>query len=185
MRLAKYDANPENPAARETLRFRFSDQELEQVAHKYAKGDPTKLRFRLEVTDTSAMLVPTKEGGMAVTRSPSGKNHPWEVGFNHRSSPAITKLRAIPTSEAEMMLQHAFLRVKLPRGSARTESGPTIRGAPATEPRVVSAGDFSADLRSPADMELLRQAVRTVNEVASRIGVPLDVVGGRIRAYLS
>lgn len=183
MRVAKYDANPNNPAARETLRFRFSDDEVGAMAAKFANGDREKLRFRLEIQDHEARLVPTREGGMAVTKSPSGKNHPWEVGFNHRSSPDIAKLGAIPTSEAEMELRRAFLRVKLPEGAERAE--PARPTAPKSEPRRVSASDFAAELRSPADIELLRQAVTTVNEVAARLSIPLECVEGRLRAYIT
>lgn len=182
MRVAKYDANPDNPTARETLRFRFSNAELEQMASRYGNGDPRKLRFRLEIDKTEAKLVPTENGGMAVTRSPSGKNYPWEVGFNHKSSPDITKVNAIPTSDAEMRLARQFLSVRLPQG---LEAAPRRRASANENPRVVSVSDFSADLRSPADIELLRQAIRTVNEVSGRLAIPLDLAEGKVRAYVS
>lgn len=184
MRVAKYDANPENPRGRETLRFRFSDSELAQMARRYGNGEASKLRFKLEVENNEARLVPTLLGGMAVTRSPSGKNFPWEVGFNHKSSPDIVKVHAIPTSETEMKLAKAFLLIKLPFGEQHPKKVAT-RLIPQASSNIVSKADFSAELRSPADMDLLCQAVRTVNEVASRLSIPLDMVDGKLRAYVS
>lgn len=184
MRVAKYDANPENPRGRETLRFRFSDSELAQMAQRYGNGEVANLRFKLEVQDNEARLVPTLLGGMAVTKSPSGKNFPWEVGFNHKSSPDIVNVQAIPTSEAEMKLSKAFLLIKLPYKIQEPKKVVT-RPVTQSSPNLVTMADFSAELRSPADMDLLCQAVRTVNEVASRLSIPLDIVDGKLRAYVS
>jgi len=61
-----------------------------------------------------AKLVPTPVGGMAVTTSPSGKNYPWEVGFNHHSSPDILEVPAMSSCHAEMIIEPDGLVVDLP-----------------------------------------------------------------------
>jgi len=181
VRVAKYNTNPENPTGRETLRFRFTDTEMATLVEHYApKGDREKLRFRLNLTGTSAKLVPVPAGGMGVTRSPSGKSHPWEVGFNHRSSPDIEKLPAIATTEAAMDLERAFALIKLPEDAATP-----VRHASASRITSVSASDFSGELRSSSDVELLRQALKAVNDTAQRLNASIQLVDGQVRAFIS
>lgn len=175
MRVAKYDANPENPQGRATLRFRFTQEELDRLAVTYGNGDPSKLRFRLEVEQGEAKLVPSGEGhGMRVTHSPSGKNYPWEVGFNHRSSPVIDQLAAIPTQEAPLRLGRDFASIPLP---APGSTKPT--------PRRVTREDFRAAITTPADMEVFRQAIKTANQFASTLGIPLECKDGQVRAIIA
>lgn len=172
MRVAKYDANPDNPNGRETLRFRFTAEEVAQLAEQFGENDHRKLRFRLEIENGIAKLIPSTTGGMKVTNSPSGKNYPWEVGFNHRSSPVISTLTAIPTQEAVLRIDGNFAMITLPAPVALKEDK-------------VQRTDFDAHLSSPADVELLRAAIQAANEVSARLNIPLECVQGKVRAFIA
>ena len=174
MKVAKYDINPNNPHGRETLRFHFSEQELDLLASAFGHGNREHLRFLLEVRDGCAMLVPTLEGGMKVTHSPSGKNFPWEVGFNHKSSPDIVKLPALSSREARLTIRSDFANIEF-----STESI-------AAAPRRISPASFRVN---PQDAETglksLQTLIRSTNSLAKSLGAKLEVAEGEVRAYLA
>lgn len=181
MRIAKYDANPSNDKSRHTIHFRFSPEELALIGKRYGTETPEQMRFELEVDGGTLKLVPVKEGGMKVTKSPSGKSHPFEVGFNNRGRPFISSIKACGTTEVKHELKNSFIKVMLPVEAVEPNHNMRRSGH-----SVIRQSDFDpAQLRSPADLDLLRSAIATVNEVLARLpGVTLDVADGKLRAYL-
>lgn len=120
------------------------------------------------------MLVPTIEGGMKVTHSPSGKNYPWEVGFNHKSSPGIMNLPALSSREARLTIKENFADIQF-----------SVETKISAAPRRVSLESFKVTSEDPeGGLKSLQTLIRSVNAVSERIGATLEVSEGKVRAYL-